>query len=58
MRSFNWMNSMLMSNFLKAVSMEIQLKTSSMLFLCFFFILKLFFLKHDYIFGRERAYFI
>lgn len=43
MRSFNWMNSMLMSNFLKAVSMEIQLKTSSMLFLCFFYFKAIFF---------------
>lgn len=42
MRSFNWMNSMLMSNFSKAVSMEIQLKTSSMLF--FFFTFKAIFL--------------
>lgn len=45
MRSFNWMNSMLMSNFLKAVSMEIQLKTSSMLFFVFFFYFKAIFFK-------------
>lgn len=43
MRSFNWMNSMLMSNFLKAVSMEIQLKTSSMLFFVFFYFKAIFF---------------